>query len=131
MLAINKWKIFAQSFLWTSILKLSLLYRTFSSVSPLNDGSVGWDCRICQLHLCGGLRFLQWVSWIWQKTIWLWGSSNIGAIGNVEYPFIAIALGTTLAQNGSTWKGPIYGSNRSVWHLNWIQINDLCLTELL
>ena len=24
-----------------------------------------------------------------------------------------------LARSGSTWKGPVYGSNRTVWHLNW------------
>ena len=24
------------------------------------------------------------------------------------------------------WLGPIYGSNRTVWHLNWVQTNDLC-----
>ena len=34
-------------------------------------------------------------------TIWWWGSSNAGALGNVEFPFIAIALGFTLAQGGS------------------------------
>ena len=40
------------------------------------------------------------VSWIWYKTIWWWGSSNTGALGNVEYPFIAIALRSTQARSG-------------------------------
>ena len=31
------------------------------------------------------------MSWIWHKTIWWWDSCNAGALGNVEYPFIAIA----------------------------------------
>ena len=43
------------------------------------------------------------VSWIWHKTIWWWGSSNAGNLGNAEYPFISIATRSTLAQIGSTW----------------------------
>ena len=45
----------------------------------------------------------QWVSWIWHKTIWWWGSSYAGALGNVEHPFIAIASRSTLARSGCTW----------------------------
>ena len=41
------------------------------------------------------------------------GSSNAGALGNAEYPFIAIAHRSTLIQSGSTWKGPTYRSNRT------------------
>ena len=51
-------------------------------------------------------------------------------LGKVEYPFIAIALRSTLARSGNTWKRPIYGSNRIVWLLNWMQANDLYLIEL-
>ena len=40
---------------------------------------------------------------IWHLTIWWWGSSNNGALGNTEYPFVAIAPRSTLAQRGSTW----------------------------
>ena len=43
----------------------------------------------------------------------MWGSSSAGALENVEYPFIAIAPRSTLALTGSTWQGPIYGSNRT------------------
>ena len=57
---------------------------------------VSWDCRIHRLLLCGGVRHPQRVSW------W-WGSSNAGALGNAEYPFIAIALRSTLPRSGSTW----------------------------
>ena len=32
-----------------------------------------------------------------------WGSSNVEALGNGEFPFIAFALRSTLAWNGSTW----------------------------
>ena len=60
------------------------------------------------------------------QTIWWCGSSNTGALGNAEYPLIATAFRFTLARSGNTWKGPIYGSNRIVWHLNWVQTNDLC-----
>ena len=31
-----------------------------------------------------------WVSSIWHETIWWWGSSNAGALGNTENLFIAI-----------------------------------------
>ena len=43
----------------------------------------------------------------------------------MEYHFIAIALRSTLIQIGSTWLGPIYGPNGTVWYLNWVQTNDL------
>ena len=45
--------------------------------------------------------------------LWWWGSSTAGALENAEYPVIAIAPRSTLARSGSTWKGPIYGSNRT------------------
>ena len=64
---------------------------------------VSWSCRIHQLHLCRGVRLLQGVSCIWHSTIWWWGSSDAGAWGNAEYPFIAIAPRSTLPWNGSTW----------------------------
>ena len=53
-------------------------------------------------------------SWIW------WRGYNPGALGNMEYLFITIAPRFTLARRGSTWKDPIYGSNRTVWHLNCV-----------
>ena len=70
--------------------------------TPLS-GPVRWGCRIHRLHLCRGVRLLQQMSWIWHKTIWWWGSSNAGALGNAEYPFIVIAFMSTLAWSGSTW----------------------------
>ena len=45
--------------------------------------------------------------WKWRKTIWLWSYSNAGALGNLEYPFTAIAPESTLARSRST----AYGSN--------------------
>ena len=47
---------------------------------------------------------------------------NAGALGNAEYPFIAIAPRSSLARSGSTWKGPIYGLNwtNGIPMLNWI-----------
>ena len=62
--------------------------------------------RIHQLHLCREVRTLQRVSFIWHKTIYWWGSSDAGALGNVMYLFIAITPRTTLARSGSTWLGP-------------------------
>ena len=34
--------------------------------------------------------------------IW-WGSSNAGAFGNVEYPFINIASWSSLARSANNW----------------------------
>ena len=48
---------------------------------------------------------------------------------NMEYPFIAIAARFTLTQSGSTWLDPIDGSNRTIWHLNYVQTNDVCQIE--
>ena len=56
---------------------------------------------------------LQRVSGIWNQSIWWWGSSDIGALGNAEYPFIAIAPRSIRAWSGSTWLGPIYALNRT------------------
>ena len=60
-------------------------------------------CRIHRLHICSRVRLPQRVSSIWNKTIWWRGSSNAGALGNAEYPFIDITPRSTLARNGCTW----------------------------
>ena len=44
--------------------------------------------------------------------------------GNEEYLFIAIAPRSTLAWSGSTWYGPIYGSNRTKL-CNHVKLNCL------
>ena len=74
---------------------------------------VCWGGRIHPLHLYRGVNALQRVFCIRHETICWWGSSNVGDLGNVEYPFIAIAPRSTLAQSGSIWYGPIYGSTRT------------------
>ena len=40
-------------------------------------------------------------------------AGKAGSLGNVEYPLITITASSTLAQCGSTWEGPVYGSNRT------------------
>ena len=66
---------------------------------------IGWDSRIHWLHLRRGVRHPPAVTGvlIWHSTIWWWGSSKGGALGNAEYPFIAIALRSTRTRKGSTW----------------------------
>ena len=66
---------------------------------------VGWGCRIHRLHHC------QRLFWKWHKTMWWWGSSYAGALGNAEHPFIAIAPWSAPTQSGGTWYGPMYGLN--------------------
>ena len=46
------------------------------------------------------------VSWIWHKKIYRWISRS-GALGNVEYSFIAITFRSTLTRSGNTYYGPI------------------------
>ena len=61
--------------------------------------------------------------------------------GKAEYPFIAIAPRSTLADNGSTWESPIYGLDKTTLctyvKLNCLKYNSfniktayLCKTEL-
>ena len=40
-------------------------------------------------------------SMIWNYTIWWWCFSNTGALGNAEFPFIAITLRPTLTLSGN------------------------------
>ena len=50
-------------------------------------------------------------------------SISPGALGNTDNPFIAITSRSTLLQTGSTWKGLMYGPNRTSvlsTKLNWI-----------
>ena len=79
---------------------LDMKYKTLYSKL---DGLVSLGRRIHRLHPCRGVRLSQRVSWIWHKTIWWWGFSNAGALGNAEYLFIAIAPRFTLFWSGSTW----------------------------
>ena len=55
------------------------------------------------------------------------GSSDAEALGNVEYPFIAIAPRPTLARDVAPDKGPIYGLNRTKLH-TYAKLN--CLSKL-
>ena len=59
-----------------------------------------------------------------------WWEVSSKALTNVEHSFIATTFRSTLTRSGSTWQAPIYGSNRTIWHLNWEQTNDLCQIEL-
>ena len=109
---------------------------------------VSWCCRIYQLHLCRRVKplpLLQRVFWLWHLTIWWWGSSNTGALGNTEHPSIAILPGPLwprgvapdrvlsmgrielkciLMQNWITWNRTVLTFNcvwtKSILILNWI-----------
>ena len=73
----------------------------------------GWDYRMHRLHLCRGIRLLQRVSWIRHKTIWWWGSSNAGALGNAEYPSLPSLPSPLWVCVVASDKGHIYGSNKT------------------
>ena len=76
---------------------LNHCYLAHTYISP-----VSWDCRIHRMHFYKGVRTPKRVSWIWQWTIWLWGSSNTGSLGNAEHPFIATTPRYSLAWSGRT-----------------------------
>ena len=97
------------------------LMGSYPSAKILQHPSpVGWGYRIQRLHFCRWVKLTQRMSWIWRKTIWWRGSDKAGALGNPEYPFIAIARRSTLFWSGSNWLGTTYGSNRTVWYLNCV-----------
>ena len=68
-----------------------LAHFTWAKVCP-----VSWDRRICQLLLC------RWVRPTPMNVLDMKLNSNTGALGNVEYLFIAITPRSTLARRGST-----------------------------
>ena len=58
-------------------------------------------------------------------------SDSVKPFGDVDNLFIVIAPSSTLTWSGSAWLGPNYGKNKTVWHLNCSQANDLYKIELL
>ena len=87
------------------------LHRTIPKSSQ-SAGTV--ECANC--ISTEGQDHCQWVSWIfgYDTKPFDGEASVIGALGNVEYLFIAIFLRFSLTQNGSTCSGPLYGSNRNM-----------------
>ena len=65
-------------------------------------GLVGWGCRNNWLHLCRGVRLNECLGY---DTKWSGGEVPVmlELLSNVQYPFIAIAPWSFLAQSGSTW----------------------------
>ena len=76
---------------------------TVSIRPPVTNCPGGCGCRIHRHHLSRAESPPpQPVSKIWHYTIWWWGSSNAGVLGNAKY-FIAIAPSSTLAWSCNTW----------------------------
>ena len=77
-------------------------HNSFPWIAPLYPKYVAQSSWIHQLYLCrGGKNPHNKCLWYDTKQIWWWGSSNAGALGNVEYPFIVIAPRHTMARCGS------------------------------
>ena len=102
--------IFFNAQFFSDILKLDSynFYQIFLSIFF----SVGWVSKIYRLLLCRGERTTNECPGYDTKS-WCWDFSSAGALGNVEYPLITIAPWSTLTRIGSTWLGPICGSNRN------------------
>ena len=87
-------------------LKLLLAYApsqpsSKTSTSRTTYCPVGWGCRIHWLHLCR--EVIPHNACPGYDTKQSDGSSNSGASGNAEHPFIAIPPRSSLAWNGNTW----------------------------
>ena len=113
--------------------KFHLVMRFWCHYLPVySDRSpVGWGCRIHQLHFCKGLipppnRCPGYdIKQSDGKT------PALGDLGNVKYPFIAIAPRSTLTRSVSSWKGPVYGSNRTKYANKWQMLNCDCYIAIL
>ena len=81
------------------------LHRHYSRV-PSMSCPVGWGCWIHRLLLNTPTGYDTKQS-DGEVPIITW------ALGNAEYPFIAITPRSTLARSGSPWESPIFGSNRT------------------
>ena len=81
-----------------------------------------WSCRIYRVHPKRGVRHPP-TGFPDRPLNYLIQRLQSWSFGNMEYPFIAPRF--TWPQSGSTWEDPIYGSNRTVWILNCVWINDL------
>ena len=69
-----------------------------------SDSAEGWDSPTSVLDMTLNILMVR--------------LHNAGNLKNSEYHFIAIAPKSILSRSGSTWKDPIYASNKTVWHLS-------------
>ena len=105
-----------------------LLSEQENSISPdilIRESPVSWSCRIHRLHLCRGIRYLQWESWIWLNNLMVklqpWNFRECGVPLYWHHSLLH-----SNPKRGNTWKHPTYGSNRILWNLNCEQTNDSC-----
>ena len=84
-------------------------------------------CRIHQLHLRRMVRPNS------TRVLYMTVNNLIARdLGNVEYPFIAIAPKFSLTWSVSTWQDLIYGSNRTMYLCKkWLMLNCDCHTAIL
>ena len=74
-------------------------YSKYKAGAHCIHGPVDWGCRIHWLHLCRWVRLPKKCPGYDTKL----SDGDAGALGNVEYPFIAITPRSTLAWSDSTW----------------------------
>ena len=104
--------------------KIKIKIKQYSS--PVN-----LKCRIHRLHLCKGITSLlnECLGYDIKQSdgealviLELWGMQSTISLPLLQSPF--------WHRVGAPDKPPIYGLIRIVWHLNQMQTNDLCQTEL-
>ena len=102
------------------ILELWGIWSASSLPSPF-----GWGSRLHRLLLCRRVRPPhQRVSWICHKTIKWWGYSMQEVWGMRSIPSLPSLPSQLWPGMVSHDKDPIYGSNWTVLHLNYVRSND-------
>ena len=109
---------------------------------------VGWGCIIHRLQRRKGVRPPQWVSWLWHKTIWCWGSCNasLPSLPGLLWPGVVapdtvlsmgqIELNCVLMPNWIVWNRGVFDIETVLtlkriavlhlfWHVNYVHVNCL------
>ena len=102
-----------------------LIYFIYNIASTICISSICWGCRI-QPTAAG--EDLPLISILLMTLNHLTVRLQCWSFG--EYG-VLLHCHCSLVQSGCTWIGLLFGSNRTVWHLNWVQTHDLCSVELL
>ena len=97
----SQWNIFPTQLclvlysLCANLLHLLTMWLIISSLSPNLPAQLAGGVEYANC-ICIWVKKKERMSWIWHQTISWWSSSNAEALGNVEYPLIAIAPRSTL-----------------------------------
>ena len=109
-----------------TLLNISCLNKKIlllESYFPVKTAPVSWGCRIRRLRLCRGVR-LPPNKCPGYDTKQSDGEAPVllELCGMQSAPSLPLLPGPLWARVVAPDMGPIYKSNRTVWHLNWVQM---------